>query len=171
MLGESLHITSEYLTQEAKVVSAVSRVKALEAENSKLKKDLIIAMGKANAMKEKLKVMGDDLRAERQLMVEKDEQLLAAKEKIKTITTKAVEAFQQIDDQNTMLFSWYFKGFELLRRYLITHPVGMDLENLDLEEVDREMAVDKASQSIAPEGDAPLTTPAPLANDNVANDA
>ena len=93
VLGESLHITSEYLTQEAKVVSAVSRVKALEAENSKLKKDLIIAMGKANAKKEKLKVMGDDLKAERQLTMEKDEQLQVANEKIKIIVTKAVEAF------------------------------------------------------------------------------
>ena len=71
----------------------MSRVDALEVENSKLKKDLIIAMGETNAMKEKLKVIGDDLRVELQLMVEKDEQLLAAKEKIKTIAAKAVEAF------------------------------------------------------------------------------
>ena len=38
-------------------------------------------------------------------MVEKEEQLLVAKEKIKTIAAKAVEAFQQIDENNTMLFS------------------------------------------------------------------
>ena len=49
-------------------MSAVSRVEALEVENSKLKKDLIFAMGEANAMKEKLKVIWDDLRAECQLM-------------------------------------------------------------------------------------------------------
>ena len=72
MLGESLHITSEYLTQEAKVESAVSRVVALEAENSKLKKDLITAMDKANIAKEKAKTLSDDLRAERQLTLEKD---------------------------------------------------------------------------------------------------
>ena len=93
VLGESLHITYEYLAQETKVVSVVSRVEALEVENSKLKKDLIVAIEEANAMKEKLKVMGDDLKAERQLMVEKDNQLLVAKEKIKTIVAKAVEAF------------------------------------------------------------------------------
>ena len=93
VLRESLHITYEYLAQETKVVFIVSRVKALEVENSKLKKDLIVAIGEANTMKEKLKVMGDDLKAERQLMVEKDNQLLVAKEKIKTIVAKAVEAF------------------------------------------------------------------------------
>ena len=74
-------------------MSAMSRVEALEAENWKLKKDLITAMDEANSLKEKVKVIGDDLRAERQLTVEKDEQLQVAKEKIKTIAAKAVEAF------------------------------------------------------------------------------
>ena len=75
VLGESLHITSKYLTQKAKVASAVSGVEALEVENSKLKKDLITTIDEANIMKEKIKVMGDNLRAERQLTMEKDEQL------------------------------------------------------------------------------------------------
>ena len=51
MLGESLHITLEYLTYEAKIALAVSRVEALEAENSKLKKDLIFVMDEANTIK------------------------------------------------------------------------------------------------------------------------
>ena len=93
MLGDSLHITSEYHTQEAKVASAVSRVEALKVENSKLKKDLLTAMDEANTLKEKIKVIGDNLMAKRQLTVEKDEQLQAAKEKIKTIAAKASEGF------------------------------------------------------------------------------
>ena len=70
-----------------------------------------------------------------------------------------------------MLFSWYFKGFELLRHYLVKHPVGMDMENLDLEEVDKEMAVNEASQFTMLEVDAPETTPAPPTNDDIANDS
>ena len=66
MLGESLHITVEYLTQEFKVMSLMSRMEALEAENSKLKKDLIVAMDEANTSKEKAKTLSDDLKAERQ---------------------------------------------------------------------------------------------------------
>ena len=65
MLGESLHITSEYLIHEAKIASAVSRVKALKAENSKLKKDLIVVMDEANIIKEKAKALGDNLKAKR----------------------------------------------------------------------------------------------------------
>ena len=65
MLGESLNITSEYLTQEAKVGSVMSKMEALEAENSKLKKDLIITMDEANIIKENAKTLSNDLRAKR----------------------------------------------------------------------------------------------------------
>ena len=78
-----------------------------------------------------------------------------AKEKLKTITARSVEAFQQTEEYSTVLFNWYFKGFELLRRYLVKHPIGVDLPSLDLEVVDQEMAVDEAAQSLAPEGDTP----------------
>ena len=70
------------------------------------------------------------------------------------------------EEYNTVLFSWYFKGFELLRRYLAKHPVGVDFENLDLEEVDKEMAVDKASQFATPKGDVPRDAPPPPAGDD-----
>ena len=50
-------------------------------------------MNEANIAKEKAKTLSDDLRAKRQLILEKDKQLLAAKEKIKTIAAKVVEAF------------------------------------------------------------------------------
>ena len=117
--------------------------------------------------------MNDDLRVEHQLTLEKAEQLLGAKKKLKTIAARFVEAFQQIDEYNTVLFSWYFKGFEFLRRYLVKHPIGVDLENLNLEEVDKEMAIDEATQSLVPEGGAPENAPANDAHigDNVAADA
>ena len=70
-------------------------------------------MDEANTVKEKAKVLGDDLKAERQLTLEKDEQLQVAKEKIKTVAAKAVKAFQQTEKYNTVLFNWYYKGFEL----------------------------------------------------------
>ena len=102
MLGESLHLTSEYLAQEAKVESAWSHMTTLEAENSKLKKELISAMNEANLAKEKVKILTDDLRTERQLTLEKDEQLATTKEKIKGIAAKGVEGFQQTEEYNTV---------------------------------------------------------------------
>jgi len=93
VLGESLHITSEYFTQEAKVASLTSRMDVLVAESSMLKKNLIDSMGKAATLKEKVKTLSDELRAERQLTLEKNEQLLGAKKKLKTIAVRSVEAF------------------------------------------------------------------------------
>ena len=65
MLGESLHLTSEYLASEAKIESAWSHVMTLEAENSKLKKELIVTMNDANLVKEKLKTLTKEFRVER----------------------------------------------------------------------------------------------------------
>ena len=109
------------------MASLTSRMEALEKENSTLKKKLIDSMDKANTLKEKNKILSDDLRTERQLTLEKDDQLLVAKEKLNTIVARSVDAFQQTNEYNTVLFSWYFKGFELLRRYLVKHPIRVDL--------------------------------------------
>ena len=134
-------------------------MEAIEVETSKLKQILIDSMGKANTLKEKVKALSDDLWAERQLTLEKDEQLLGVMESLKTIAAKFVEAFQTTVEYNTVLFSQYFKGFELLRRYLVKHPSGADLGKLDLEEVDQEMAADEATHSSATETDAPESAP------------
>ena len=155
------------------MASLTSRMEALEAENSTLKQNWINSMGEATILKEKVKTLSDELRGERQLTLEKDEQLLGAKEKLKTIAARSVEAFQTTNEYNTVLFNWYFKGFELLRRYLVKHPSGVDLEKLDLEEVDQEMAADEAAQSSATETDTlenALASDA-LASDDVAADA
>nr|XP_023875572.1 uncharacterized protein LOC111988047 [Quercus suber] len=177
VLGESMHIASEYLTQETKVVSLMSRMETLEAENSTLRKNLIESMGESASLKEKLKTLEDELRVERQLTLEKDEQLISTKESLKTIAARSIEAFQTTEEYSTVLFSWYFKGFELLRRYLLKHPSGVDMEKLDLEEVDQEMATDEAGQSSAivpfaredaSADDAPATDDA-LADDGATN--
>jgi len=49
-----MHITSQYLANEEKAVVAISKVEALEAEASSLRKDLIAAMDANNTSKEKI---------------------------------------------------------------------------------------------------------------------
>ena len=76
------------------MASLTSRMEALELENSMMKKSLINSMDEANTMKEKIKTMSDDIRVECQLNLEKDEQLLGAKERLKTIAARSIEVFQ-----------------------------------------------------------------------------
>ena len=55
------------------MASLTSKMEAMEAETSKLKQSLIDSMGEANTLQEKVKALSDDLRAKRQLTLEKDE--------------------------------------------------------------------------------------------------
>ena len=49
--------------------------------------------------------MTDELRVERELTKEKDEQLAVARERAKGLVAKTVEGFQQTNEYNTVLFS------------------------------------------------------------------
>ncbi|XP_050259657.1 uncharacterized protein LOC126704670 [Quercus robur] len=55
VLGESLHLMTDYLNSEEKVVMANSKIDSIEAESSKLRKDLIEAMHQSIKDKEKVK--------------------------------------------------------------------------------------------------------------------
>ena len=66
---------------------------------------------------------------------------------MKNAMAKAVHAFQLTDKYNTILFSWYYKGFELLRRYLVKHGPRTDLEDLDFEPIDKEIEADEAAKA------------------------
>lgn len=48
------------------------------------------------------------------------------------------------------MLNWYFKGFELLRRYLTKHNPRVDLESLDFEAVDKEMEAEAATEGNTP---------------------
>ena len=140
-----MHITTQYLANEEKAVVANSKVEALEAEASGLRKDLISTMDSLNASKEQVRVLTEQLDVERQSVKQKDELLAAAAQKMKVAVAKAVTAFQVTEEYNTILFQWYFKGFELLRRYLIKHGTAVSLDDLDFEAVDKEIEEDEAA--------------------------
>lgn len=70
---ETMHITSQYLLNEEKVVVANSKVEALEAKGSHLRRDLIATMDDNNESKEKLKALSEELNAKKLLVKQKDE--------------------------------------------------------------------------------------------------
>lgn len=126
---------------------AASKVEALEAEASVLRKDLIASMDAHNTSTEQVKLLTEQLDAEKSKVKQKDELLAAASQKMKAAVAKAVLAFQTTEEYNTILFQWYFKGFELLRRYLIKHRQGVNLDDLDFEAVDKEIEADEAAST------------------------
>ena len=73
-----MHITTQYLANEEKAVVANSKVEALEAEASSLRKDLIMTMDSLNISKEQVRVLTEQLDVERQFVKQKDELLATA---------------------------------------------------------------------------------------------
>ena len=106
-------------------------------------------MDALNTSKEKTKILTEQLESKKQVVKQKDDLLANAGQRMKIVVAKAVTAFQTTEEYNTILFQWYFKGFELLRRYMIKHGSSVDLENLDFKAVDREMEEDEAAQASA----------------------
>ena len=72
---------------------------------------------------------------------------MTANQKMKSTVAKAVHAFQLTEEYNAILFSWYFKEFELLRRYLVKHGPETYLEDLDFKAIDKEIEVDEVAQA------------------------
>ena len=103
---------------------ANSKVKALKTEASGLRNDLGAAMDALNASNEQTKVLTEQLESEKQLVKQKDGLLVSACQRMKIVVAKAVTTFQATEEYNIILFQWYFKGFELLRRYMIKHEIG-----------------------------------------------
>ena len=58
-------ITSQYLASKEKAVMATSKVEALEAEASSLRKDLIAVIDDNNLFKEKIKALTKELEAKK----------------------------------------------------------------------------------------------------------
>ena len=71
-----MHISSQYLASEEKVVMATSKVKALEVEASGLRKDLTMALDESNSSKEKIKVLTEELDAVKLQVKQKDKLLV-----------------------------------------------------------------------------------------------
>ena len=67
-----MHITTDYLNMEEKVVVATSKVESMEVECSQLKKDLIAVMNERNDANQKIKELTKALHVEKVLVVQKD---------------------------------------------------------------------------------------------------
>ena len=89
---------TDYLGTEEKLVMANSRAEAKKAENSKLRKDLIEAMGEANDAKTKLKEVSDELRTKKMLVIQKDEEIQSAMLKLNSECDKAMSEFLSSKD-------------------------------------------------------------------------
>ena len=147
VLGESLCLTTNYLGIEEKVGVVNSKLESVEVESSKLRKDLIEAMDEVNRAKEKIKELNEALKVEKMLVVQKDEEVQAALLRTSAEQEKVVDQFMKSEHFFDLKFIQYFKGFELLRRWMMKHhSLVVDFSNLNFEKIDTKILTDKAKE-------------------------
>jgi len=103
-----------YLSSKEKVVVTNSKVDSIEAESSRLRKDLIEAMDQSTKAKEKVKELKEALKIEKNLIIQKDEEVQAALLRTDEGREKVITKFLESDRFSDMQFEQYFKGFKLL---------------------------------------------------------
>ena len=77
---------------------------------------------------------------EKKLIIQKDEEILATHLKTNEERAKVIAKFLESDRFSNLQFVQYFKGFELLRRWMTKHYSQVaDFANLDFEATDIEI--------------------------------
>ena len=122
----------DYLSSKEKVIVANSKVDSIKAESLWLRKDLIEAMDQSTKAKEKVKELKEALKIEKNLIIQKDEEvqcsLLRIDKEREKVITKLLESVCFSD----MQFEEYFKDFELLCCWMMKqHSHVADFANLD----------------------------------------
>ena len=126
---------------------ANSKLKSIEVESSKLRKDLIEAMDKTDKVKEKIKELSKELKVEKMLVIQKDKEIQAVLLRTDAEREKVIQQFMKSKHFSDLQFIQYFKGFELLCKWTMNHHNQvMDFSNLNFEAIDNKVLADEAKE-------------------------
>lgn len=121
-----------------------SKVDLIEAESSKLRKDLIEAMDQLTKAKEKVKDLKDALKVEKKLVIQKNEEIQAALLKTNEECEKVIAKFLESNHFSDLQFVQYFKGFDLLCKWMMKHHSQVaNFANLDFKAIDTKILADE----------------------------
>lgn len=131
---------------------AKSKVGSLSTENESLRSQISTLAEEPKKDKEHLKTLEKSTDTKKALSKLKGKQIDKALLKVKKTGSKAVEQFKAPDEYSDKVCDYYMEGFNLFRKYLAKHHPELDLSKLDMEEVEREILVDRLPQ-VATEND------------------
>ena len=119
----------------------------MKAKSSRLRKDLIEAMDEATKAKGKVKEHNEVLKVEKLLVAQKDDEIQAALLHTDEEREKVIDQFLKSKCFVDLQFIQYYKGFELLRKWMVKHhSQAMDFSNLDFEAINTDVLADKAKE-------------------------
>ena len=104
-------------------------------------------MDQVTKAKEKVKQLKDALKVEKKLLIQQDKEVQAALLKIDEAREKVVTKFLEFDHFSNLQFVQYFKGFELLCRWITKHHSQVaDFTNLDFKAINTEILANETKE-------------------------
>ena len=104
-------------------------------------------MDKVNRAKEKIKELNEALKVEKMLVIQIDEEVQAALLRTSVEWEKVVDQFMKSEQFSDLQFIQYFKGFELLCRWMMKHHcLAVDFSNLNFKKIDTEILDNEAKE-------------------------
>ena len=149
VLGESLYLSGKYLAYKEKLASSISQMESLSSENTLLKEKVTSLESKAKETQECLKALEKDVSTEKGFSKLRDKQIEEVLAKILKDGVEVVEKFKDSDEYSNKLCDYYVEGFDHFRKYLAKHHPELDFSKLDMEEVEKEILVDRPFEAIA----------------------
>ena len=104
-------------------------------------------MDQSTKAKEKVIELKEALKVEKKLVIKKDEEVQATLLRMDEEREKVISKFLESNRFSDMQFEQYFKGFELLRRWMMKHHSHVaNFANMDFEAIDIEILADEANE-------------------------
>ena len=126
-----------------------SLVKSLSAENETLKNKVAILTVEVENDKEYAAVLEKSLQVEKDFCKLKDKQIGGLELKLQIARAMVVKDFKGFDEYFDELCGYYVEGFNLLRKWMAKYHPDLDLSGLVMDDVEKELLVDRPSEVTA----------------------
>ena len=146
-----MYISGKYLDYDKKLNEAQSRIASLSAKNESLTIQISTLTEVVKKGKDRLKTLEENIDTDKASSKLKDKQIDEALMKVDKAGFEAVEKFKASDKFSDKLCDYYVDGFELFHKYLAKHHLEMDLSQLDMEEIEKEVLEDRPSEATTEE--------------------
>ena len=134
---------------EKRVAPFEPMIKSLSAKNEKFKNEVVILIVDAENDKERVTALEKSLQVEKEFCKLKDKQIGDLELKLKKARATAVQEFKDSDKYSYALCGYYVEDFDLLRKWMPKQHPDLDLSDLVMGDVEKELLYDRPSEVTA----------------------
>ena len=110
---------------------------------------LLFSLLKLKIDKEHVATLEKSLQVEKDFWKLKDKQIGDLELKLQTVGATAVHDFKDSDEYSNELCKYYMEGFDLLVKWMAKHHPSLDLSDLAMDDIEKELMSDHPSEVAA----------------------